>query len=220
MAADDPSVYYRLLGLAQGTSCEDAIKRAYRHAALAWHPDKNPQNREKAENMFKKVSEAYSVLTFLSRVQEPCGQKAPTAGHQRGAKRATRASADGTGSADQAAPSVRGANEGKAGHAQKGGRFSVPHFDIDDAFEVFQNFFQGEDPFANLEDDPFFAEAMGKSTSGAGKLGAATATARARIRAAAQTKATAKATAKAKAQAKAKAKAKVKVKTTKTRSKG
>ena len=31
--------------------------------ALKWHPDKNSDNREEAESMFKVISEAYEVLS-------------------------------------------------------------------------------------------------------------------------------------------------------------
>lgn len=37
------------------------LSAAYRVQAMKWHPDKNPNNREKAETQFKKVSEAYDV---------------------------------------------------------------------------------------------------------------------------------------------------------------
>ena len=56
--ADD---YYKILGVDKKADAE-AIKKAYRKLALKYHPDRNPGNKE-AEEKFKKISEAYAVLS-------------------------------------------------------------------------------------------------------------------------------------------------------------
>lgn len=53
--------YYKVLGVSRNASDAD-IGKAYKKLALKYHPDKNPDNKEQAEENFKKVSEAYDVL--------------------------------------------------------------------------------------------------------------------------------------------------------------
>ncbi len=52
--------YYQTLGVSAEASAED-IKKAYRKLALETHPDRNP-NDPRAEERFKRISEAYGVL--------------------------------------------------------------------------------------------------------------------------------------------------------------
>lgn len=53
--------YYEVLNISPQAS-EEEIKKAYRRAALRWHPDRNPDNKLEAEERFKEVTEAYGVL--------------------------------------------------------------------------------------------------------------------------------------------------------------
>jgi curved DNA-binding protein len=53
--------YYQILGLNLNAS-EDEIKKAYRKLALQYHPDHHPDDPE-SEEKFKKISEAYAVLS-------------------------------------------------------------------------------------------------------------------------------------------------------------
>src|SRR5262249_36690133 len=42
---------------------------AYRKAALKWHPDRNPENKEEAEVRFRECTEAYTVLSDTQKRQ-------------------------------------------------------------------------------------------------------------------------------------------------------
>jgi curved DNA-binding protein len=63
--ADD---YYKILRVDKKASLDD-IKKAYRKLALQYHPDKNPDNKE-AEEKFKKINEAYAVLSDPEKRQQ------------------------------------------------------------------------------------------------------------------------------------------------------
>ena len=52
--------YYEVLGVDRKAG-EDEIKKAYRKAALQFHPDRNPGDKT-AEGKFKEAAEAYSIL--------------------------------------------------------------------------------------------------------------------------------------------------------------
>ena len=54
--------YYEILQVPR-TATENDIRKGYRKQALKWHPDKNPNNKEVAEERFKLIAEAYEVLS-------------------------------------------------------------------------------------------------------------------------------------------------------------
>lgn len=53
--------YYQILGVHKNASTEE-IKKAYRKLAMQYHPDRNPGKEEWANQKFKEINEAYSVL--------------------------------------------------------------------------------------------------------------------------------------------------------------
>lgn len=53
--------YYQILGVDKKASQQE-IKKVYRKLARQYHPDTNPNNKE-AEERFKKINEAYEVLS-------------------------------------------------------------------------------------------------------------------------------------------------------------
>jgi DnaJ family protein C protein 7 len=58
--------YYKILEIERSAD-DDAIRKAYRRGAMKWHPDRHendpPEEKKRAEDMFKDVGEAYSVLS-------------------------------------------------------------------------------------------------------------------------------------------------------------
>jgi curved DNA-binding protein len=59
MAATD---YYKILGVSKNASQEE-MKKAYRKLAQKYHPDQAKGDKKEAEEQFKKISEAYAVLS-------------------------------------------------------------------------------------------------------------------------------------------------------------
>ena len=54
--------YYEILGVTKDAS-DDVIRKAYKKLAIKWHPDKHVDDKKEAEEKFKEISEAYSVLS-------------------------------------------------------------------------------------------------------------------------------------------------------------
>eukprot|EP00929_Paragymnodinium_shiwhaense_P121515 TRINITY_DN93781_c0_g1_i1.p1 TRINITY_DN93781_c0_g1~~TRINITY_DN93781_c0_g1_i1.p1 ORF type:complete len:277 (-),score=93.57 TRINITY_DN93781_c0_g1_i1:84-914(-) len=138
MASDD---FYGVLGVDRNASADD-LKKAYRKAALRWHPDKNPDNVDEAEKMFKAVAEAYEVLSNPEkrRLYDLGGMGAVQGGGAGG-------------------PGFRGGSPG----------FRGDPFDMHSAFNIFEQFFGGRDPFAEM--DAMFGDMHRNSRGGAGAFG-------------------------------------------------
>lgn len=54
--------YYEMLSIAPSAESHE-VKKAYREKLKEWHPDKNPDRREEAEEMTKTLNIAYSILS-------------------------------------------------------------------------------------------------------------------------------------------------------------
>ena len=68
MAKSQQRDYYEVLGVTKTASIEE-IKSSYRKAALKWHPDRSPENKEEAAHRFRECTEAYSVLSDTQKRQ-------------------------------------------------------------------------------------------------------------------------------------------------------
>ncbi|XP_064370887.1 dnaJ homolog subfamily B member 2 isoform X2 [Dromaius novaehollandiae] len=114
--------YYEALGVSRNATADD-IKKAYRKAALKWHPDKNPDNKEYAEQKFKEIAEAYEVLSDKQKrdVYDRYGK-------------------DG----------LMGAGPGGSRAGAGSPEFT---FTFRSAHDVFREFFGGRDPFADFFDE-------------------------------------------------------------------
>lgn len=53
---------YEVLGIDRSALPEE-IKSAYRKAAMKWHPDRNPEAKQAAEEKFREATEAYAILS-------------------------------------------------------------------------------------------------------------------------------------------------------------
>lgn len=116
--------YYRVLGVERNAADAD-IAKAYKKLALKHHPDKNPHQKEQAEEIFKKITEAYDVLRSAEkrRIYDQVGKQGLGGGVP----------------ADAGAAGFGGMPSGGFG----GGGMTRNQAD-----EIFRMFFSGSDPFA------------------------------------------------------------------------
>jgi curved DNA-binding protein CbpA len=139
----DSEDFYEVLGVNRN-STQDEIKKAYRKLSLKYHPDKNPNNKEAAEEIFKKVSFAYGILSDSKKRSDYDNygrEYVVSGGHM---------------------PS--GGGSGGNFHFQQG---DFGNFNMRSAEEIFKNFFGGRDPFANFfdDEDDFFGGGFGSFPS-------------------------------------------------------
>lgn len=79
----DFAPFYKELELENNAS-EAEVKKAYKKLAMQWHPDKNTENKEAAETKFKKISEAYQVLSDKEKYIRENGNRMPRGGGMHG----------------------------------------------------------------------------------------------------------------------------------------
>ena len=61
--------YYEILGVTKEAT-PDEIRKAYKKLAIKWHPDKHVDDKKEAEEKFKEIAEAYSVLSDPDKKRE------------------------------------------------------------------------------------------------------------------------------------------------------
>ncbi|GFR48961.1 hypothetical protein Agub_g10975 [Astrephomene gubernaculifera] len=87
--ADDSGEYYAVLNLPRDAP-DDEVRRAYRNMAQAYHPDKHtdPELKDKAQEAFSRLQEAYEVLSDPNRrqVYDVYGKAGLMAGFELGTK--------------------------------------------------------------------------------------------------------------------------------------
>jgi curved DNA-binding protein CbpA len=119
--------YYEVLGVPKDAD-EATIKKAYKKLALKHHPDKNPNNKLEAEEKFKEISEAFSVLSNKDKreIYDKYGFQG----------------------LDQSAGMDQG---GFGGFGDFGGFHTA--FSFADANNIFKQFFGGNNPFKFFDED-------------------------------------------------------------------
>ncbi|KAJ2643799.1 DnaJ sub B member 6, partial [Coemansia sp. RSA 1285] len=137
--------FYEILDISPGAAPEE-IKKAYRKMSLKWHPDKNPDNKIEAEERFKLIAQAYSVLS------DPELRQRYDRHGEEGLRRNFQSNNGGGGSSYGSA-----GNGGAYGGAHAHGGGAGFAFSFRAADDLFREFFGGRDPFGPMfAMDPFF----------------------------------------------------------------
>jgi len=124
--------FYAILEVEKSASPAD-VRKSYRKLALRWHPDKNPEQQELATKKFKEISEAYEVLS--DEEKRRIYDRGPTEEEffRRRNHRHSHHHSHDTDSDDDL-----------------NGFFQFPHFVFRDPADIFREFFEGTDPFAEM----------------------------------------------------------------------
>lgn len=152
---------YAMLGVSRSAN-GDEIRRAYRKLAVRWHPDKNPDDKERAEAMFKKVAAAYEILSDDDK----------RAAYDRYGIEGVEGAASGDGGGFGAFYPRGG---GSSSRSRGGGGYQPPGGFYHDPFEIFREVFGGRDPFDDFfgDVDPFAGRVGGPGYMDDGRGGGA-----------------------------------------------
>jgi len=150
--------YYETLGVPRNAELH-VIKKAYRSLALKWHPDKNPNNKEEAEEKFKEIGEAFDVLSNDDKRR--AYDMGSTGSYRDSAGREHQSFWDEGG--------MPGYQHGRNNSTQPP-NYRRHHFTRSNAFDLFSTFFGGRDPFQDMfeQHDRMMNDMFGGSMFGGG----------------------------------------------------
>lgn len=135
--------YYKVLGIPKSAD-DRKIKRAYRQLALKWHPDKNPDDVETANEKFQEISEAYDVLSDPEKrkIYDQYGEEGLKGGPPPGGEEGPQGGGRGGGGGFPGGGFPGGAGGEKFTFQFKGSP-GGGGFNFRDPFEMFEQFFAG-----------------------------------------------------------------------------
>ena len=157
--------YYKILGVAKNAK-EDEIKKAYRKAALKWHPDRNPTNKEEAQAKFQEIGEAFEVLSDEGkrRIYDQVGEEGLKVMPPEGA-----AGRGGGGFPGGFAGGMPGGGRGQGVHMQFGGMPSQGgsgSFHAGNPEDIFRQFFGSSNPFGGMDEEGGSPNSFGSGGGG------------------------------------------------------